>query len=118
MSAANGGMQTIKECVVADTTPGATGRCSEKTQFDYLLNAFEEALASEQPALCGYANKRSALFNYVRKLEVECERLSEENAAIRSLMNSSVNALTAENAALRAQIGPVMAVGKMVEDGK
>ena len=39
------------------------------TQFDYLLNALEAAGRSDQPAERGYANKRKALFAYVRALE-------------------------------------------------
>jgi hypothetical protein len=41
----------------------------ERTQFDYLLNAFEEASQSGRPADHGYAEKRRALFAYVRGLE-------------------------------------------------
>lgn len=41
----------------------------ERTQFDYLLNAFEAASQSNQPAAFGYAGKRKALYAYVRDLE-------------------------------------------------
>jgi len=41
----------------------------ELTQFDYLLNAFEDASQSAEPAKNGYAEKRRALFEYVRDLE-------------------------------------------------
>jgi hypothetical protein len=41
----------------------------EPTQFDYLLNAFEQASQSDDPARNGYAEKRHALFSYVRRLE-------------------------------------------------
>lgn len=42
---------------------------NERTQFDYLLNAFERASQAEQPVLHDYAGKRRALFAYVRDLE-------------------------------------------------
>jgi hypothetical protein len=48
-------------------TPNQTTPAS--TQFDYLLNAFEQASQSDKPAEHGYANKRKALLDYVRKLE-------------------------------------------------
>lgn len=41
----------------------------ERTQFDYLLNSFEHASQSDKPAENGYAQKRRALFAYVRELE-------------------------------------------------
>lgn len=41
----------------------------KRTQFDYLLNAFEAASQSNQPAAFGYAAKRKALYAYVRDLE-------------------------------------------------
>jgi hypothetical protein len=40
-----------------------------QTQFDYLLNAFERASQSAEPAKNDYAAKRQALFAYVRDLE-------------------------------------------------
>ena len=40
-----------------------------KTRFDYLLNAFERASQSDTPALNGYAEKRKALYYFVRSLE-------------------------------------------------
>jgi|SRR6185312_80239 len=40
-----------------------------RTQFDYLLNAFEEASQSDDPAANDYHAKRVALFGYVRALE-------------------------------------------------
>lgn len=39
------------------------------TQFDYLLNAMEAAAQHENPADHGYAQKRQALYAYVRGLE-------------------------------------------------
>ncbi|MCC6650644.1 MAG: hypothetical protein IT348_05805 [Candidatus Eisenbacteria bacterium] len=39
------------------------------TQFDYLLNAMEAAAQMENPAAYGYAEKRQALYRYVRGLE-------------------------------------------------
>lgn len=42
---------------------------SERTQFDYLLNAMERAAQEAHPAKAGYAGKRKALFAYVRDLE-------------------------------------------------
>ena len=39
------------------------------TQFDYLLNAFEEASQSPKPHLMGYKGKRDALYAHVRDLE-------------------------------------------------
>lgn len=40
-----------------------------RTQFDYLLNAFEQASQSDRPADLDYAGKRRALYAYVRDLE-------------------------------------------------
>lgn len=40
-----------------------------KTEFDYLLNAFEAASQADHPAEHGYGDKREALFAYVRDLE-------------------------------------------------
>lgn len=42
---------------------------SKLTQFDYLLNAMEAAAQQENPASYGYAQKRQALYAYVRGLE-------------------------------------------------
>ena len=42
---------------------------SYRTQFDYLLNAFEEASQSDDPGEHDYGAKREALFKYVRDLE-------------------------------------------------
>jgi len=42
---------------------------AKHTHFDYLLNALEEASLHDQPATRGYAEKRAALFEYVRDLE-------------------------------------------------
>lgn len=39
------------------------------TPFDYLLNAFEEATRADYPSRLGYAEKRRALYAYVRGLE-------------------------------------------------
>ena len=39
------------------------------TEFDYLLNAFEQASQAPKPHLMGYGDKRQALYAYVRKLE-------------------------------------------------
>jgi hypothetical protein len=47
---------------------------TNKTQFDYLLNAFERASQSEKPADLDYAGKRKALYAYVRDLESKSER--------------------------------------------
>jgi hypothetical protein len=45
----------------------------ERTAFDYLLNAFEQATQMDNPAEHGYAAKRRALFSYVRDLERLCK---------------------------------------------
>lgn len=42
---------------------------SDRTQFDYLLNAFERASQSDDPSDDEYASKRRALHAYVRDLE-------------------------------------------------
>lgn len=41
----------------------------EPRAFEYLLNAMERAAQEENPAEHGYADKRSAVFAYVRNLE-------------------------------------------------
>jgi hypothetical protein len=45
------------------------------SQFIYLLNAFEEASQSDDPARHGYGEKRRKLIEYVERLEraVEAE---------------------------------------------
>ena len=55
------------------------------SEFEYLLNAFESASQSDDPAANGYGSKRVALFEYVvekdRKydsLKLEIERLMTE----------------------------------------
>lgn len=42
---------------------------SDFTEFDYLLNSFEQASQADKPAEHGYGDKRRALYAYVRKLE-------------------------------------------------
>lgn len=42
---------------------------TELTQFDYLLNAFEQASQSDNPAANDYGKKRGALLAHVRALE-------------------------------------------------
>src|SRR4051794_30485355 len=60
-----------KRC--ATSTPPARWRPSMpddvRTQFDYLLNALMHAGQADKPAEHGYAEKRRALFAYVRQLE-------------------------------------------------
>jgi hypothetical protein len=48
------------------------------TQFDYLLNAMEAAAQHENPAEHGYAQKRQALYAYVRGLENRPSPLAEQ----------------------------------------
>lgn len=50
-------------------TPAARFSPEQRTQFDYLLNAFEQASQADEPSAHGYAAKRQALFAYVRGLE-------------------------------------------------
>lgn len=47
---------------------------TDKTQFDYLLNAFEQASQSEKPADLDYEGKRKALYAYVRGLEGKAQK--------------------------------------------
>lgn len=42
---------------------------NEAPSFEHLLNAFEQASQSEDPAANGYADKRASLLQYVRHLE-------------------------------------------------
>lgn len=44
---------------------------TERTQFDYLLNAVLHAAQAEKPAEHGFGDKRVALFAYVRELEAK-----------------------------------------------
>ena len=53
------------------------------SQFDYLLNAFEQASQSEDPFHAQYAEKRTALFEYV--WELERKALPPEAEAIETL---------------------------------
>lgn len=53
---------------------------TDQTQFDYLLNAFEQASQSDKPADLDYAGKRKALYAYVRGLESERDKVLEEAA--------------------------------------
>ena len=48
------------------------------SQFDYLLNAMENAAAQEVPAKHEYAAKRQAVLAYVRRLEQELKNLRED----------------------------------------
>lgn len=63
-----------------------------RTQFDYLLNGLEFAAHADDPAKAGYAEKRRALFAYVRDLEVraapvQAVRLSEEQRAVLAFLH-------------------------------
>ena len=62
------------------------------SDFDYLLNAFEAASQSDKPAANGYANKRKALFAYVRELEA-ARRSPAAVPADRALMEQALEAL-------------------------
>jgi hypothetical protein len=42
---------------------------SKYSPFDYLLNAMEYAAQQDEPYKAGYASKRQAVLEYVRKLE-------------------------------------------------
>lgn len=44
-------------------------KADKTTQFDYLLNAFEEAAQAGDPAAHNYGEKRRALIAHVRQLE-------------------------------------------------
>ena len=50
------------------------------TQFDYLLNAFEDASQSGSPAELDYRGKRQALFAYVRDLEARASQQVPDTA--------------------------------------
>lgn len=51
------------------------------TQFDYRLNAMIAALDADSPAQEGYAEKRKALYSYVRDLEAQAAHIKELEAA-------------------------------------
>lgn len=53
---------------------------TERTQFDYLLNALEAASQSDKPAEHGYGDKRKALYAYVRDLERQASLAQEAPA--------------------------------------
>jgi hypothetical protein len=60
----------------------------KRTQFDYLLNAVLSAGHAEHPSKAGYAEKRAALFAYVRDLERRAAtdpRLEEAEAILRRM---------------------------------
>jgi len=65
------------------------------TQFDYLLNAFEQASQSEKPADIGYGDKRRALYTYVRGLESAPSPIPAVAVAQPSEMRDILNELTA-----------------------
>lgn len=67
----------------------------ERTEFDYLLNAFESASQHAEPATQDYAEKRAAVFAYVRKLE-----------SIRALARNVVDAATPLVGALHTSASP------------
>jgi hypothetical protein len=48
--------------------------------FEFLLNAFEAASQSKNPAEHGYADKRSALFSYVAAIQSKAVTESEQSA--------------------------------------
>lgn len=54
-------------------------------QFGYLLNAMERAACESNPAEHDYKGKRIAVLGYVSALEVECERLRAELAALQQM---------------------------------
>ena len=54
----------------------------QMTQFDYLLNAFEHASQATRPAAEGYADKRKALFAYVRGLEAAAPPVDAQPVAV------------------------------------
>jgi hypothetical protein len=56
-----------------------------RTQFDYLLNAFEQASQSDKPAEHGYGEKRRALFAYVRELEARAAELAAPAQGVEAL---------------------------------
>lgn len=59
---------------------------SDLTQFDYLLNAFNAASQHEAPAAVGYADKRRALFDYVRALEARAPQPAPAAAQARKCL--------------------------------
>jgi acyl-CoA-binding protein len=50
---------------------------TDQTQFDYLLNDFEQASQSDRPADLDYAGKRKVLYAYVRGLEGKAQQAAE-----------------------------------------
>ena len=59
----------------------------QRTQFDYLLNAFEQASQSARPADSNYAAKRKALYAYVRGLEAA---MSQQVPAVREMLRKAL----------------------------
>ena len=57
------------------------------TQFDYLLNAFEHASQATRPAAEGYADKRKALFAYVRGLEAAAPPVDAQPVGVCELIH-------------------------------
>lgn len=66
----------------------------EKTEFIYLLNAFEQASQAAEPFAAGYADKRVALVNFVRDLEAENARYVGLAADLWNIQNVVENAAT------------------------
>ena len=85
---------------------------SNKTEFDYLLNAMELAGHAERPFAAGYGDKRAALLDHVRALEKDAERyrkLCEVPQAIDAFTAAYYNTQTKEQ--IDEAIDKVPAVG-------
>jgi hypothetical protein len=67
-------------------------------QFDYLLNAFELASQSDKPAENGYAEKRAALFAYVRSLEGALHAIADHGWTYDGAVSFTINVATVADA--------------------
>lgn len=84
----------------------------QRTQFDYLLNAVDAAAQHENPAAHGYAEKRQALFAYVRGLENRAALATPPPADLAA----QVETLTREKQAAEQRHAALVAVVKRVQD--
>ena len=62
---------------------------TDPRQFEFMLNAFEQASQHVQPASVGYAEKRKAVLAFVRDLAADRERLMKRNFELAALLDEA-----------------------------
>jgi hypothetical protein len=70
---------------------------AERTPFDYLLNAFEQASQSDSPATAGYFEKRRALLEHVRKVEAALDEVATLRAELELFRTAGIIEVAVRN---------------------